>query len=47
MMKVKFKLIFLLVGLTAILSSCRTSAPPFGLPGIGAGFHLIGRRHQP
>ncbi len=43
MMKAKFKLIFLLIGLTAILSSCRT----FGLPGIGAGFHLIGRRHQP
>ena len=42
MMKVKFKLIFLLVGLTAILSSCRTSAPRLDYQALARASILLG-----
>ena len=41
-MKTKFKLILILVGLTAMLSSCRTSAPRLDYQALARASILLG-----
>ena len=41
-MKTKFKLILILVGLTALLSSCRTSAPRLDYQALARASILLG-----